>query len=130
MLLFWRIIFNNELNIHVYNRFLHPLTDGIQRNLLGRPPSGHKNCPPLFWRNQRESFLSAWWFDKLTCALLLCCAVGGHPMGEGKGGVSIPSTHNNYCISKPLYFLYRVCLHYIFLMNSQQNGLRKKIYNY
>ncbi len=90
---FWRIIFNNELNIHVYNRFLHPLTDGIQRNLLGRPPSphhegGHKNCPPLFWRNQRESFLSAWWFDKLTCALLLCCAVGGHPMGEGKGGVS------------------------------------------
>ncbi|XP_064395285.1 uncharacterized protein LOC135342483 [Halichondria panicea] len=45
------------------------------RNLLGRPPSphhegGHKNCPPLFWRNQ----------------------LGGHPMGEGKGGTPSFST--------------------------------------
>ncbi|XP_064383466.1 uncharacterized protein LOC135332060 isoform X3 [Halichondria panicea] len=45
------------------------------RNLLGRPPSpyhegGHKNCPLLFWRNQ----------------------LGGHPMGEGKGGTPLFST--------------------------------------
>ena len=77
----------------MYNRFLHPLTDGIQRNLLGRPPSphhegGHKNCPPLFWRNQRESFLSAWWFDKLInmCfTSLLCSRWTSHGRREGRG---------------------------------------------
>ncbi len=37
----------------MYNRFLHPLTDGIQRNLLERPPSphhegGHTGADPEF----------------------------------------------------------------------------------